>query len=190
VEKGNEMFYFLRQNLFEPLDIFDYEVPKSEKDISLWLRGERIDKKIERLVCPILENTGSEFADFFDVAIPIMSKKLIVQLNELGVTNFDKTEVVFKNKITGEEFIDYSAVNFIGSYACVDLNNSVHRMRFGKPYFTGSMVIDPKKVGDLEIFRLKVGPSFLVVTERIAKSLSKQSYRALLIQPISQYSGT
>ncbi len=183
------MFYFLRQNLFEPLNVIEYSLPESEKDISIWLRGLEIQRIANPMVITFGVNGGSEFADFFDVSVPLMSSRLIEKLENLDVKNFQKFDVHFHKTSTGEIFNSHKSVNFLSVNDCVDLKNSEHRLRFGKPYFTGKITIDADKVGSQDVFRLKYGPSFLVITQKLAQELMKCNYKALLIQPTEKYSG-
>ena len=66
---------------------------------------------------------------------------------------------------TGEEFESYSAINVIGCVDAVQMGTSQHRLRFGKPYFTGPITIDPGKSQNLLAFRLVKGPGFIVMSD-------------------------
>jgi len=74
--------------------------------------------------------------------------------------------------------------------AVVGESPSQYRSRFGKPYFTGSVAIEPTRVGEYRAFRLLKGPGFIVVTEQVAEHLRRSDYRAVLLQPTTQYGGT
>ncbi len=163
--------------------------PQSEDTVSRWITGTEIRRPEIPLICTLLPEYGVEFADYFDTTVPVMSRRLIDHLIELGVNNFDQYPVIFKRPDTSEQFSGYSAVNFKGTYDAVDLTQSKYRMRFDRPYCNGPIVLDPLKVGDLPIFRLAMGPSFLVVGDRIAKAIKVRKYKAVLVQPVHEYSG-
>ncbi|HMX43378.1 MAG TPA: hypothetical protein PKB12_06680 [Elusimicrobiota bacterium] len=184
------MYYFVRQNLFETLNIIDFNPPASEVTISDWVNVDATVNPAAPLVCELLPEYGSEFADYFDVTLPVMSRRLIAFLKQLGVDNFQQYPVVFKHPTTGREYRDHSAVKFSGVYDAIDRERSEKKIDFGEVCFEGSIVIDPKRVGELSVFRLKDGPNFLVATERVANALKTQNFKALLLQPTEEYSGT
>lgn len=91
---------------------------------------------------------------------------------------------------TGEEIYGYCAVNFLGCIDAVDMEASQYRLEFGDPNFTGSITIDTAKVHNIEAFRLSNGPGFVVLSERVAKAIEKKDFKAVLLQPTTDYSGT
>ena len=184
-----KMYYFLRQNIFKPFNIIEFTTPASEDTISLWIEGKELQAPRSPLLCMLNSKPNAQFGDYFDTTIPIMSHRLIAHLENLGVCNFDQFPVVFKSPITGEEFNTHSAVYFKGIYDAIDLTQSTYKLRFGKPYFSGQIILDPAKVGELAAFRLATGPGFLVVIDSIAKALEATKYKATLLQPTHDYEG-
>ncbi len=119
-----------------------------------------------------------------------MSADLRLALRAAGVDNFDEYPVILRRIDSGEEFQGYSAVNIIGCRDAVDLEDSEYRLRFGKPYFTGRLSIDPNGAQGLKAFRLLHGPGFVVVSEEVAEALMPMGFVGLLLQPTTDYSGT
>ncbi len=181
------MYYFLRQNLFQNLNMIDFVPPVEIESVSAWVEGRTLVMPSRPLVCTLLPEYGSQFPDFFDTTLPVMSNRLIRDLQNLGVSNLEQCSIIFRNVETSEEYNDHSLVNFIGTYDAIDLAKTKHRKRFNKPYFEGPIYLDPKKIGPLEAFRLSCGPTQLVVSERIATELKKGNYRALSIQKTEDY---
>lgn len=183
------MYYFLRENLFENLKVFDFDPPSTEDVISRWIEGKKLDSVTTPLICILKPNEGAVFSDFFDSTIPIMSNRLITHLKDLGVINFESYPVVFKHPVSGKEFAEHQAVNFIGKFDAINPEQSPHRLRFGRPKFNGPIVLDTNKVPDQNAFRLEGGPGLLVVTEAVADAIKSKNYNAVLLQPLQDYDG-
>lgn len=184
------MFYFLRQNLFQTQGMIEISGHTTVTSQYLWTAGVKFDKPMPRETLMLDPAYGTNLPDFFDTTVPVMSESLISGLVDVGIDNFDTYPVVLKRMDTGEEITGYSAVNFIGCLDAVDLANSEYRLRFGKPYFTGRITIDAAKTFGCKAFRLLKGPGFLVVSEKPAEVLRSKNYRSVLLQPTTDYKGT
>lgn len=183
------MFYFLRQNLFEiqgNIEIVGHTETTSQ---FMWTAGIKFDKPVRKETLMLDPDYGTNFPDFFDTTIPVMSESLIEGLRGIEIDNFDVYPMTLKRTDTGEEFNNYSAVNLIGCVDAVDLENSEYRLRFGNPYFTGKITIDPLKNLGYNAFRLLNGPGFVVVNQRTAEKLESRGFRAVLLQPTIEYRG-
>jgi hypothetical protein len=184
------MHYFLRQNLFEEQGIIEIVGHTEVTAQYQWTAGIKFDTAVPEETLMLDPAYGTSFPDFFDTTVPVMSQRLIDTLREVGVDNFDVYPMLLRRIDTGEEFEGYSAVNFIGCVDAVDLDSSQHRLRFGKPYFTGPITIDPARTERLLAFRLLKGPGFVVVSEHPANLLRSRDFRAVLLQPTVEYAGT
>ena len=116
-----------------------------------------------------------------------MSKKLLSFLVNSGINNIDSYAVILNDN--GKKYHGYFAVNVIGSIDRVDLEKSEYRLRFNKPYFTGKVVLDERKVNGARFFRLLQGPGFIVASQEIAEELMKQEWSAILLHPTEEYEG-
>lgn len=183
------MFYFLRQNLFEELDMIQLVGHTPETGALSWIAGHKFAAPLSPQVLMLDPQHGNNFPDFFDSTVPVMSERLISFLVKLGVDNMDTYPVVLKNKISGEEVLGYFAVNVIGCIDATKLEGSQYRLRFGKPYFTGPIVIDDAKVHGASFFRTLYGPGFIVISQDIADALLKETWAGILIQPTENYAG-
>ena len=184
------MYYFMRQNLFEPLDIIEVVGPTELLEKFIWIEGQRFSEDIPRQTLLLDPSYGKRMADFFDTTIPLMSDRLLKALRRLGVRNIDSYPMTLKRPDTGEEWDNYWAVNVIGCIDAVNLEKSQYRTdSFGEPDFT-KIVLNEKVVGEVDLFRLVKGPGLMVVNQKIKEALSPAGFMALMFQEVGDYDGT
>ena len=184
------MFYFARQNLFEELDMIEVVGHTPITDQFEWISGIRFHRAVPRETLELDPAYGNQLPDIFDTTIPLFSERLLQCLHDGGIDNIDAYPMLLRRQDTGDLIESYYAVNIIGRVDAADLGASVYRSRFGKPYFTGPVVVDAHRCEGLEVFRLLHGPGFMVVNERVAGILAQGSFKALLLQPTPDYAGT
>jgi hypothetical protein len=184
------VFYFARQNLFEELDMIEVVGHTPITGQFEWISGIRFAQVVPRETLELDPAYGNQLPDIFDTTIPLFSERLLQCLRDGGIHNLDAYPMLLKRRDTGDLIEGYYAVNIIGRVDAVDLDASVYRGRFGKPYFTGPVVVDAARCQGLEVFRLLHGPGFMVVNERLAGILAQGSFKALLLQPTPDYAGT
>lgn len=184
------MYYFCRQNLFENLGVFEIVGHTDVTGQYLWTAGNKFSDPIPKQTLIIDPAYGTEFPDFFDTSIPVMSQSLIDAFHKAGVDNFDAYQVTLKRKDSGEEFEGYYAVNFLGCVSAIDFEKTEYTTkRRGRKKFDGPIYVDDNKAHSFKAFRLSEGPSFLVVSDQVAQVLKSQNFRALLLQPTTDYDG-
>lgn len=183
------MFYFLRQNLFEQQNMVQLVGHTSETGTLSWIAGHKFTAPLKPQILMLDPEYGNDFPDFFDSTVPVMSNRLIAFLVNLGVDNMDTYPVVLHNNVSGEDVFGYSVVNVIGCIDAEKLESSQYRLRFGEPYFTGTIVIDDLKAGDSSFFRTPYGPGFIVISKNIADALKTESWSGILLQKTEDYEG-
>lgn len=183
------MFYFLRQNLFEHQGMIQLVGHTAETGALNWIAGNKFAAPLNPQTLLLDPKHGNNFPDFFDTTVPVMSNRLIAFLVNLGVDNMDTYPVVLHNIVSGEDVLSYSAVNVIGCIDATKLESSQYRLRFGKPYFTGTIVIDNSKVNGSSFFRTLYGPGFIVISQRIADALKTEFWSGIVLQPTEDYEG-
>lgn len=183
------MYYFLRQNLFETLDIIEIAGHTAETGGLDWVGGHAFAEPLGHQVLMLDPGYGKNLPDFFDTTIPVMSERLLSFLRAQGIDNVDAYPVTLQNIETGQQINGYSAVNFIGCLNCIKLDESEYQMTFGSPEFTGRIVIDEDRVHGAKCFRLEDGPGLLVISQGIADALNKETWVALMVQPTELYDG-
>jgi hypothetical protein len=181
--------YFLRQNLFVEANIIEIVGHTDATAQFHWVDGVRFDRPVPRETLLLDPAYGTAFPDYFETVLPVMSTRMVEALRSSGVSNLDVYPVTLKNQVDGAERLDYSAVNLIGAVDAVDVAKSPHRLRFGKPYFTGAIHLDASRTGDLSAFRLVHGPTFIVVSEPLAQRIAALELSAVLLQPTEDYGG-
>ncbi len=181
------MYYFLRQDLFKGQNIIEIAGHTAETGELNWIAGHPFAKPLSTQELVLDSSYGSVFPDFFDTAIPVMSEKLLTFLEHLGINNIDRYAAILNDK--GNKHQGFFAVNVIGCFDAVDLENSEYRLRFDEPYFTGKIVIDEAKVDGARFFRLLHGPGFIVMSQEIAEELMKHEWSAVLLEPTEEYDG-
>lgn len=154
-----------------------------------WMSGQKFATPLRPQTLMVDPKQGNIFPDFFDTTVPVMSNRLITFLANLGVDYMDTYPVVLHNNVSGEDVLVYSAVNVIGCIDATKLEGSKFRLRFGKPYYTGAIVIDDSKVKGSSFFRTLYGPGFIVISQNIADALQKESWAGILLQPTEHYDG-
>lgn len=154
-----------------------------------WISGHKFTTPLKPQTLMLDPKHGNNFPDFFDSTVPVMSNRLITFLVNLGIDNMDTYPVVLHNIVSAEDVLGYSAVNVIGCIDATQLEGSQYRLRFGKPYFTGAIVIDDLKAHESSFFRTLYGPGFIVISQDIADALQKESWSGLLLQPTEHYAG-
>lgn len=182
-------FFFLRQDLFG--DATGIEL-KGHTDTSAqfnWLDGVKFDRPFPRDTFLLDDAYGSNWPDFFDTTVPVMSSRLIDALRACGVSNLDTYPVVLRHERTGVEQVGYQAVNVIGRVDAIDLARSPHEVRRGKPRFRAAISLEPARTAGLLAFRLLVGPRFIVVTAPVAARLREGRFDSLLLQPTTAFDG-
>lgn len=182
-------FYFLRQNIFDELGTLEIVGHTTVTGQFNWISGKKFLTPVPKETLLLDITHGTRFPDFFDTSIPVMSKALIATLHKAGAANFDEYPMIMKRKDSGKTCEGYSAVNVIGCVDAVNVKESPHRLRFGKPYYTDSIIIDEKKAPKLKMFRLLYGPGFIVIGESLAKTLYAKNFQSVLIQPTTEYKG-
>lgn len=183
------MYYFLRQNLFETLDMIEIEGHTEETGCLDWVGGQVFTVPLAHQVLMLDPEYGKNLPDFFDTTIPVMSERLLDFLTAQGIHNINVYPVTLQNGETGQQIRGYSAVNILGSLDCANLDESEYEMTFGSPEFTGRILLDEARVQGAKCFRLENGPGLVVISEDIANALSRETWEGLLVQPTERYQG-
>ena len=186
---SSNTYYFLRQNLFTASNIIEIDGHNEETAKIKWLNGSKLSSSFPHQTLMLDPSYGSNFPDFFDTTVPVMSSRLLNKLKMLGVVNIDSYPVDLKNMDTGELNQDYHIVNIMGRIDAVDYEQSTFK-KIGPVYRFKSITIDENVIRNYDgnLFRLAKGPGFIVVDEYIAKALG-EDFVALMLQDTKVYDG-
>jgi hypothetical protein len=186
---GSTEYFFLTQNLFENLEMIEIVGASPATAEFEWTAGVAFDREVPKDTLMLDPAYGTNFPDFFDTTIPVMSQRLIDAIAAAGVDNLVAYPMTLQRKDTQAQFEGYRAVNIVGCVDAVDASQSPHRTRFGKPHFEGKIVIDPNVAGDRQAFRLTYGPALIVVTRTVADALRIGDFAGVMLQPTEDYAG-
>ena len=112
---------------------------------------------------------------FEGMTIPLWSSDLVELMLSIGVDNFDLYDAVIVGE-AGVRWAGYHAVNVLGAVDAADMSKSnfleIMTAPSGTPFARfQNLVIDTKRVGSLDMFRLAQDMSTLVVSERVTQAL-------------------
>lgn len=178
-------YYFCRQDIFSDLNAMEISGHTTITGKYYWTAGVKIPDSIPLQTLECQTEYGTELPAFFDTTIPVMSSELIDAFYNAGVDNFDKYPIVLKRDDNGIEYRNYFAVNFIGCIDALDKKETIIIAESFRRY--SHVVIDEKRTYGFKCFRLKEGPSLLVVSEDVKKVLSKRKFYSLLLQKCEDY---
>ncbi|MBN1501817.1 MAG: hypothetical protein JW982_16785 [Spirochaetes bacterium] len=178
-------YFFCRQDLFSNIDTAEISGHTADTGKYFWTSGMKIQEKIPLQVLDLDTEYGTKLPAFFDTSLPVMSSGLIDAFENAGVDNFDKYPVILKRLDNGMEYANYFAVNFIGCIDALDKEKTAIINESFRRY--SHVVIDEKKTQGFKCFRLKDGPSLLVVDENVKKKLENHDFYSLLLQKCEDY---
>ena len=128
-------------------------------------------------------------ADYLEAPLPIMSKRLLLILEEAGVDNIDAYPVEMCDMNGSVIYDDYFAVNIIGKVAAVDLEGSI-----SDENKTGAMIsrtfdslsINESATNGLMLFRLFENVGVVLVDESVKNKLDENQFSTIeLLEPES-----
>ena len=167
-----ERYYRIKQ------DIFDNYRIREEPPAPSFIRGVPITQPPATPILSRSNNlTDHPPAHLCGRSIPLMSRRLLTLLTELGVDNLDTYDAIIENPSSGDRWTDHVAFNVIGLYACADMASSQTTELVGgsdtMPALSDfqDLVLDEARLPDLLLFRLGESPSTLLVHERVLDAM-------------------
>lgn len=114
---------------------------------------------------------------------PVIKVEFLHALREAGVANVDDYEARIAGLKVGEWIAGYRAVNIVGAVACADLDRSAFEALEGMTFFD-KLVIDAKRAGGADLFRLAEAHEYVVVSKRLAERLDLTRFPDVELIPI------
>lgn len=151
-----------------------------------WISGTRHSKAIPTPIeVELNPDFGTNLLDSYHEYIPIWSDRLVDVLRKAGVDNLDVYDVIIRDPRTGLKASDYKAVNVIGSKDCVDMERSEYdsRSERGAREFS-RLVIDPKKIHSMKLFRLLERPTIVIINEDVKRGIETAQLRGVRADPV------
>lgn len=117
---------------------------------------------------------------------PVFSVRFLSMLRQAGGVRLDDyaARIVDSDGKTCKFSTKYRAVNILELVDCVDMKRSEYEMTEGMRLFD-RVVINPKRVGNSDLFRLKHAEEYIVVSKAFAAQLNLSPYRDVSLVPIA-----
>jgi hypothetical protein len=109
-----------------------------------------------------------------DVPVPVMSRRMMKILQDVGVSNIDFYDAAITDQQTGAEYVTHVAYNLIGAIAAADLKTTRFWPGNSSRLIDAdieSLGIDNAKVGGALMFRLAESVNGIVVHESIKRAI-------------------
>jgi hypothetical protein len=134
----------------------------------------------------------SIMAEFWQVPLPVMTKRLHVALLQSGISNIDVYEVNISDPSINATIYDYLAFNLIGKIAAADLIKSKFSNLGGDGLVSvdfDSLVIDEVKTRGALMFRLAESVNGIVVHESVKNFIEAAGIDTLTFIPPEEWVG-
>lgn len=157
---------------------------------SLWISGARVPVPVPSPITYVIEEADEgEMGAYFNNSVPLMSRALVDTLRSAGVDNLELHEAVIREQASGREYHDYWSVNVVGLVAAADTSRSVTSSLEGLGTWVHKLVIDGQAVRGALLFRLREGPSKIVVHRSIKEAIEAENLPLLQFTPAEDFSG-
>ena len=174
----HSMYYKMIVN--QMVDTFISEEPAASKKYS-FMSGDLIDDGPDQILEFKIESYGEiEPLDFHELIIPVMSKRFVNALNEIGVDNIQTFPAVLVHEETGLKWSEYFAVNIVGKLACANLDKTTYGTIGAGVIDIENLILDYEKTKSAILFRLAEDPTIIIINEKIFNKLdsfSEPSFR-------------
>jgi hypothetical protein len=132
---------------------------------------------------PHSSDDSHHMPSFLDASAPLFRDDLIAALRACGVDNLETYNVAITDPDNGEVHTNYKAVNVLGLISAADMNKSSATVHPNGPPLIDvdfdRLVIDEKKTGDIDFFRLAESTNAILVSERVRDRLLRKGFTDL-----------
>jgi hypothetical protein len=157
---------------------------------SLWISGARLEVAVPiPVVYKIEEGDEGEMGAYFNTAAPLMSRELVDTLQGAGVDNLETYDAVIREESSGREYREYRAANVIGLIAMADASRSSTESLEGLGTWVHKLVVDERTTRGALLFRLREGPSKIVVHRSIKEAIEAKNLPLLQFMAVEQFVG-
>lgn len=156
----------------------------------LWNEEKVIDVTPPLTLYRSYEGTPLDFT-FTDSCMPVATKRVADILGELGGQDIQR----FPVRVDCIEE-DFEIINVVACVDCLDTErseisewweegNDIRPDKAGMPHVIDRLVIDPERVGDHRIFRIKTWTVPVIVSEAVKQALEEARVSGVLFRPVS-----
>jgi hypothetical protein len=162
-------------------------------DEDLWMDGRKLSISVsEPLVFDLDPEYPGKMKAMYKTAVPLMSSELVEALTESGVDNLQCYPALIRNPETSEEFVNYKAVNIIGTVSCADREKSEIMDTTDSDMVDvdfESLVIDESKTKGLLLFRLAEAVNAIIVHEKVKNKIEEKGIPNMVFYEPGEWSG-
>jgi hypothetical protein len=118
----------------------------------------------------------------------LMQQRFIETLQKAGVNNLQIFPAHIVREGTKKEVPGFSVVNIVGCVSCAVMEESKAEPFIGNVFYFQDLVIDPKRVGDLLMFRVEESPMIVLVHDKVADAIRKAGFPGMVLEPATESS--
>ena len=123
---------------------------------------------------------------FFTSPAFIAKKEIHKALVKLGVDNLQSYAAVIEDPVDGRKIKDYLFLNVIGAVACANMKRSKSESLGDGMTVINELVLNAKRVPDLDMFLLAEDTDKMLISELIAKYFRESAYPDVYLEEIEQ----
>jgi hypothetical protein len=129
------------------------------------------------------------------IAAVIGTKQFYKDLTDIGIGNIEVHPVVIKDEVNKKTINDYVLLNILGRISCAVMEDSEYERLNDDadeddPYesmnIIDKLVIDPKKIGEQDLFLVHEDTDCIVISERVYKHLQGKGYTDIYFEELEQ----
>ncbi len=167
---------------------FDFNITNREIVSLRWYDGVSLaDLGIHTIELTLNDMNGwaSEFPDYSNTPVPLMTKKLADCLSAAGVSNIETYEVRILS--APPDCPEYRAFNVVGSVMAADPSKSEFHRVMGVPGADvyEKLVLDRGAISSLDLFRMAESVSTVIVSNRIRKAIESCGLTSVGFEPVA-----
>lgn len=162
-------------------------VMSQPRDRLAWRAGERFPTDPPQPIqCTVdLADGKSLPAAFLAERVPLFSDELVTVLTQTGVDNLQLFPAQLLDGTGKPVSQAYHATNIIGKIEAADMDASDIDERSAPPMAEfRTLVIDPSRAGGAQLFRLAENPSYIVISEHVARSVNAADLLNVVAVPL------
>ena len=156
----------------------------------IWISGAKLQVAVPRpIVYTIEDGDEGDMGAYINAAAPLMSHELVEVLQGAGVDNLELHEALIREEVSGREYCDYWAVNIVGLIAAADKSKSLATSLEGLGTWIHKLVLDEQATRGVLLFRLREGPSKILVHRSIKDAIEAKRLPLLQFVAAEDFSG-
>jgi hypothetical protein len=137
--------------------------------------------------CQLVDRFANGVLPTFYMSPAVIGTKQFYQdLQSCGVDNIEVKPVLIHDAVNNRTIDNYLLLNFIGRVSCADMDKSDYGEIDEDMYIMNKLVIDSKKVHDLNLFLVDEDTGSIVVSEQVYNYLTSKGYTDIYFEELEQ----